>query len=105
MLAVDAHVEASPGAAAARQSVCDRRDCIDGKTGVRMQEQQNLAARDARPGVHLHGAPGFAAQAAVDETLGQLKSRIAAAAVDQNDLMTDRAQRLQVLERRTNASR
>ena len=65
-----------------------------------MQEQQHIAARDRRAGIHLRGAPACAGDDEIGERLRERDGVVRAAAVDDDDLGAARAQRRKRVERR-----
>ena len=93
MTRVDSHVEAAPVRALERlrnQSVGRfRKQCV----GVK--KQQRIAARGARPGVHLDGAAARRFEQPVRKRHGEPRRGVPAAAVDHDDLNAAGAQRLE----------
>ena len=83
-----AHVEAAPVAApAAARPSSTRRAAPGGQARVGVQEEQHVAARRARAGVHLAARPRGAIEHAVGERRGELARAVAAAAVDDDHLV------------------
>jgi hypothetical protein len=67
---------------------------------IGVQEQEHVAARVTSAGVHLGRASGIRDQRAIAQQLRDRERRVPAAAVDDDDLVPLRAQRLQPGERR-----
>ena len=99
-----AHIEAAPAASGALHLAREHRDRGRAQPRIGVQEQQNVAARRRGAGVHLRGTSALRDERAVGERSGKRERRVAAPAVDDDDLVAFGAQRLQRRERRGDAA-
>ncbi len=102
MAAFDRHIEAAPGAARLRQPVEHEPVCVRRKPRVGMQEQQHVAARGCRAGIHLRGASARAGDDAIGKRRSKRSCFVRAAAVHDNDFDALRAQRRERFQRGDN---
>src|SRR5690606_24437437 len=91
VLALDAHVEAAPGAIPERPR--DRRRGPCGQARIGMQENERLAASRPRTRVHLARPSARRDENAVAMAARLLRRAVGAAAVDDDDLMAGAPQR------------
>ena len=97
--AVDLDVEAAPGAVRVFEIVEQHVIGVGGQARVAMQEQQHIAFRLLGAGIHLRGAPARRRNDTGRPQPRALDGRVAAAAVDHDDLDAERAQRRERVER------
>ena len=101
--ALDPHVEAPPARAGCGEPVQHRAIGACRKTGVGVQEEQDVARRRVGAGVHLGRAAARRGEDAIGERPRRVRRAVAAAAVDDDDLVARGAKRLQRRERRADA--
>lgn len=84
--ALDSHIETPPVMGAGCEAGGERFGAACGKSGVRMQEKQDITFRSLRPGVHLTGPPAWCVHHQVAQGKGSRDCRIRAAAIHHDHL-------------------
>ena len=105
MPAFNPDIEPAPLAAARSQSVRHKPRRIRRQPGIGVQEKKHLAERRLGTRVHLARPTARCREHPVGERRGPLRRAVAAAAVDDDDLVALSAKRLQRFERRADAGR
>jgi hypothetical protein len=92
---IKAYVKASPDAAGARKAIKKEGVRIIRKTGIRVQEQKNLAKRNRATGIHLHCATARCDANVIGKRTGAGRRGIAAPSVHDDHFSATRLIRLQ----------